>query len=356
MTGLLEVPEDGRILVVRLSALGDIVFALPALRALREARPAAHLAWLVEDRHAALLEHHPAIDELMVFPRREFRGGRGLPSMLRHLRSLRRAPRWDLTLDLQSNLKSVLQLRWTRAACRAGFDRPVAREGAWRFHRLRCAPPPRAHRSARDLALVAATGLVEGSDAVVRRWTQTPDRWALPAPVVEAVDAVDAPDVLLHVTTTAYGRDKEWPAERWAALARLLRARGRRPAALWTPADRPKVDAVVDAADGALELASATPSLAHLMALCDRAALLVGTDSGPVHLAAHRGTSVVALFGATDPQVYAPPGPAVRVVYPGNDGEAPPKRDRTRRSPWMERIAVENVAAAADEALSAAEA
>ena len=63
-----------------------------------------------------------------------------------------------------------------------------------------------------------------------------------------------------------------------------------------------------------------------------------------------RGTSVVALHGPTDPVVYGPPGPRVRVVYPGAPGEPPPPRDRSRRSPWMERITVEQVLEAVAEA------
>ena len=83
MTGPPTVPKDGRILAIRLSALGDIVFALPALRALRAARPQAHLAWLVEDRHAALLRNHPAIDELLIYPRTELRGLRGVGRLMK---------------------------------------------------------------------------------------------------------------------------------------------------------------------------------------------------------------------------------------------------------------------------------
>lgn len=352
MAGPPAEPAQARVLGVRLSALGDIVFALPALRALREARPEAHLAWLVEDRFTGLLEDYPGIDQLMVFPRRELRGLAAPLRLMRHLRMLRRSGRWDLVVDFQSNLKSVLQLTRLRAGTRAGYDKPVAREGAQRFYGVRARVEKRMHRSARDLALVAATGVLGTEPPTAEELVARPDPWPLPGPAMEAADALPEDVVLLHVTTTAFGQDKAWLGGRWAELARALRAQGLRPQALWTPADRPVVESVVSEAEGALEWAPATPSLAHMMALTDRAALLIGTDSGPAHLSARRGGRVVALFGATDPVIYAPPGPRATVVYAGEPGEPPPKRDRSRRAPWMDRIEVATVLDAAQRTLS----
>ncbi|MEK7862709.1 MAG: glycosyltransferase family 9 protein, partial [Chloroflexota bacterium] len=211
--------------------------------------------------------------------------------------------------------------------------------GARRFLDVRAPDPGRVHRSVRDLSLLAAAGLDPGKP-VFRRWE-------LPNASARDVVVPVQPFTLLHCSVTDYGRDKEWPPERWAALARALRAAGRTPLALWTPADRPRVAEIVAAADGALDWAPATPSLPALMTLCDAAELLIGTDSGPVHLAATRGTPVLALLGPTDPVLYAPPGDHVRVIYPGAPHEAPPPRDRSQRSPWMERISVEAVLKAA---------
>lgn len=327
--------QGARVLVVRLSALGDLVFALPLLPALRRALPDCRIDWLAEDRCADLPRSHPMVNETIVFPRGAWRGGRGLFTMLRHLRALRRRPPYDLILDLQSNLKSALHLHSLRGR-KVGFDVPLAREGAQRFVDLRAPDPGRVHRCARDLSLLQAAGFAPGA-LEFGPWPLAASAIVIPA----------SPYVLLHVSVTAYGRDKEWPAENWAALARALQAAGRRPLTLWTPADRPRVDEVIARAGGALALAPPTPSLAALMSLCDGAELLIGTDSGPVHLAALRGTRVLALYGPTDPVVYGPPGPRVRVVYAGAPGAPPPPRDRSRRSPMMERITAAEVAAAA---------
>ncbi len=335
--------QGARVLVVRLSALGDLVFALPVLPALRRALPDCRIDWLAEDRCADLPRSHPLVSETLVFARGDWRGGRGLFTVWRQLRALRERPPYDLILDLQSNLKSALHLHYLRGR-KAGFDAPLAREGAQRFVDVRAPDPGRVHRCQRDLSLLTAAGLPVGAPEFAS--------WPLSASAIGGGTVPSSPYVLLHVSVTAYGRDKEWPAEHWAELARALKASGRRPLALWTPGDRPRVDDVVARAGGALELAPATPSLTALMALCDGAELLIGTDSGPVHLAALRGTRVLALFGPTDPVVYAPPGPRARVLFAGAPGAEPPPRDRTRRSPWMERITPAAAAAAAAACLS----
>jgi len=332
---LVDLPPDARILAVRLSALGDIVFALPVLDALRQALPQAQIDWLVEDRHAAVLRDHPDIHEVLEYPRKAWRGGRGMPTLWRHLRGLKKRGRYDLVLDFQSNLKSALQMLFLQSPCKVGFRKPIAREGAQRFHHRHAEVAERAHRSARDLALLKTLG-----------WDGQPrfdGHWPLPKDVVKSYAEDLAPFTLLHTTTTQYGQDKMWPETRWAALAKDLAAAGKEVQLLWTPADRPKVEEILQLCGDAASLAPATPSLAHLMALSDRADRLIGTDSGPVHLAAYRGTPVVALFGPTDPVIYRPPGEKVAVVYAGEEGQLPPSRDRSRRSPWMERIEVSAV-------------
>jgi len=360
-------PPDPRILLVRLSALGDLVFALPALQALRHLFPQARIAWLAEDRCAALPRSHPEVDETLVFPRGRWRRARGPGAHLRalgeladHFLGLRKHGRFDLVLDLQGNLKSALHLLCLRAGHTLGLDRPASREGARFFVRQRVPDPGRVHRVERDLALVRALG-----------WTGPPPaaiRWVVETQAARDVDlrlghflAVPeearegGPLVLLHTEVTAYGRDKAWPEERWLALARILtREHGARVLLLWDESSRLRVLRRVEAAAGHATLAPPTPSLEHLMALTDRAALVVGTDSGPVHLAAYRGTPVLCLHGPTDPQRYRPWGPRVRVLHALPDDELPPPRDRSRPSPLMARIPVAEVAAAAGEMLQGA--
>ena len=164
-----------RILIVRLSALGDLVHVLPLLDALRRARPDAQIGWLVEQGNASLLAAHPQLDQVLSFPRRELssllRRGRWLAaarlarSFLRELR----AARFELTIDAQCNLRSSLLARLSGAKRRIGFAPPYTKEKAHWLPRSceradrravkvertwRCSAPPR-HRRPRRRAQLA---------------------------------------------------------------------------------------------------------------------------------------------------------------------------------------------------------
>ena len=310
-------PEGGRVLAVRLSALGDIVKAIPAMRALAAARPDLHVDWLTEDRHAGLVESLPFVERTWVFPRSGWTTPAGWARMARHLGSLA-GNRWDAVLDFQANPKSRFQLALTRSGRRVEPD-----------------SSNRSRRSAveRDSDLVRSLGVsVEA---------RTPWKWKLPAGAETTEESSDAEKpVLLLPDTTSWGRDKAWPDSRWVALAQGLNSQGI-PVQFLKPPKNSR--AAILAAQSDCPLAPSTPSLPELAGLLDGCRVVVGTDSGPVHLAAYRGTPTVALFGPTDPRVHAPFGPAVEVLSPLREDEAPPPRDHSRPSPLMEEIQVDQV-------------
>lgn len=348
-----------RLLVARLSALGDIVFAVPAVTELRARFPDAQIDWLVEDRFEGLVRSLPMLDQVHVFPRKAWKSsgwgkfiglGQGAQAMRAHLSQLRRLEPYDAILDFQGNLKSSMQLKLVRGELRLGFDRGVSKEGAHRRYDLRVPDPGRVPRAQRDFELVRA--LLKH-----HRYTDIPEHppsvspWPLQATAVRetlAAIAADVPDfVLLHHGFTAYGRDKEWPVEHWGTLCQQLRAAGIRPRLLWTPAERDRAEQILIAAEGTATLAPATPSLDHLMALLDAAQLTIGTDSGPLHLAALRGNRVLALYGPTDPVRFAPPGPQARTIRALAGDAEPPARDRSKRAACMDALLPEQVCAAA---------
>src|SRR5262245_55106293 len=162
---------SARVLLIRLSALGDVVFALETLASLKAERPDLRCDFLIEDRFASLLEGHPQLERVLVFPRRR---KAALPRALRALRAVR----YDAVLDLQGNLKSAVHARLARAAQRLGYAKHASREGAWLLYGRRVAVPaePR-HRAERGLALLRALGL---SGAAARPVLPRPARQLAP--------------------------------------------------------------------------------------------------------------------------------------------------------------------------------
>jgi len=348
---LAPLPPDGRILLVRLSAIGDVVNVLPALALLRDALPGAHLAFLVEDRAAALVEGHPLLDEVIVFPRRRWRAWlrdpRRWAALAREVAAQRRAlrgRRFDAVLDFQGNLKGAVHALATGASRRIGFARGHDREGSHLVATEVVVPPAdRPHRVDKFAAIAEALGATSGER-----------RYVLPSPpaVRARIDARLAergispdgpPFVVLHPGTSERGAAKRWPIDRFGELARLVRDRfGVRVLVTSGPGEEPLARAVCDGASGAAELAPPTESLLELAELLRRARLFVGADTGPMHLAAASGTRCVALFGPKDPAVYGPYGPGHAVV----------RGESKAGASAMEAISVEQVLAAVAGALA----
>ena len=305
-----------RILLVRLSALGDVAQCLPALASLRASRPDAQIGWLVEDRNAGLLERHPHVDRLFVFGRRA--AAAGAMAGLREVRRLRaelRAWRADVAVDLQGNLKSGFLTRLSGARRRIGLPHGEAREGAHLFVTETVPAATGAeHRAERAMRLVRAVGATTAAPAAL------PEIAALARTNVGAALAALGVErgryVLLVPGTSDFGAFKRWPAARFGQLAaRLRRERGLPVLVAWGPGQRELAEGVVQAAEGAARLAPATSGLHELLALLSGAAAVIGADSGPLALSSIAGVPSVVLFGPKDPAVYAPRGPATEVVW-----------------------------------------
>jgi lipopolysaccharide heptosyltransferase I len=302
--------ERERILLVRLSALGDVVQCLPALAALRRARPEAEIGWLVEDRHAGALEGHPQIDRLFRFERRS--GGLSAAWRVRG-----EVGAWapHVAVDLQGNLKGGLLTRLSGARRRIGLPRGEAREGAQAFANEIVPPgPPGEHRADRALRLCAPLG-AQGPAAPVLPPIRSEASTAMAA-ALAALGASPRRYALLVPGTSEFGAFKRWPARRFGELAeRLVDERGLASLVAYGPGQRGLAEDVVAAAAGAARLAPDTKDLHEFLALVADAALVVGADSGPVVLASALGVPTVALFGPKDPAVYAPRGPRTAVVW-----------------------------------------
>lgn len=284
-------PENGRVLLIRLSALGDVLFALETVASLKAARPDLRLDFLVEDRFASLLQDHPQLERVLVYPRRHKH------RILSHLRRLRQV-RYDVVLDLHGILKSAVQAWAARARHRLGYAAPGAREGAWRFyHRAVPLPSPLPHRADMGYHLLRALGL--GGERAAPQLAVVPP----PPPLLAGLPR---PIVLLHPGTSAFAAFKRWPPARFAELAARLSARGCGIVLSCGPGERELIAGLAAAAPAARVADGAGLGLRGLAGLLQQVDLAVAADTGPLHIAAAVGTPVVALFGPKEVARYGP--------------------------------------------------
>lgn len=289
------------ILIVRLSAIGDVVMASPLIHALRTRYPEARIAWLAQPEVRDLLEKHPELDEVIVWPRGEWRRlwrERRFGAWLRELRSLvrrLRALRPDLAVDLQGLLKSGIWVWLSGARRRVGLG---SREGT-RY--LMSEVFPRGGDSARISSeyLYLAERLDLPVDDFSMRIALVPEDEAFAERFIAGRGLQDGYAVICPFTTRP---QKHWFEERWASLASRIEAElGLKVVMLGGPGDREAAGRVAAAAGEGLIDAVGETRLRQAAALIGRARLLVGVDTGLTHMGIACATPTVALFGSTLP-------------------------------------------------------
>ena len=284
-----------RILVIKLSSLGDIAHALPAVRALKE-RTGAAIDWVVQPEYAALLARCPDVERTIVFPRRNF--ARGFFSFWRALRR----EKYDVVVDLQGLLKSALAARLARGARRVG---PAwAREGAPRFYDVQPAKVagPRRH---------AVEELMDVVDLVA------PGPGAAPEPRLDFPEAESdgAPGPLVAFAPFSRWATKNWPVEKFADLGwRLAAEMGGRIRIVGGREDEAAGEELARKIGERAENLCGKTDLPGLCSLLKSMDLLVAVDSGPMHWADALGVPIVAIYGATDPARTGPYRQLDRVV------------------------------------------
>jgi ADP-heptose:LPS heptosyltransferase len=297
-----------RILIIRLSALGDVVHALPMLDALRRARPDAEVGWLVEEKASSLLAGHPQIDRLWVAPRAELvsllRRGRAIAALrllVGFVRGLRAAD-YELAIDAHSNARSSLLALFSGARRRIGFAHGHAKEGAGWLYTDRVVPthPLKVQRA---LDLLRPLGIDPRGARAALGIPEATRAWAR----AQVAQLGGRPAIAIHPGVSDAGAIKRWEPERFGrSAARLARERGARCVVTWGPGERELAQRVVDASEGCAVLGPETSSLLDLAALYEACDLVIGVDTGPLHLAAALGIAVIGLYGPKDPAIYAP--------------------------------------------------
>jgi len=341
------------ILIVKLSAIGDVVHTLPLLEVLRKCYPGARIDWVVEEDASQIIERHEALDQVIVSRRKTWqreilrpgklgRVAREVRDFIRGLRSTE----YDLVIDLHGLLKSGILTGLSRGKRKIGFS--FGTEGSSLFL------TERAHE-------------VDMDRHALERYLQTieilgcaRDSWEGKIPIgpgdQESVDRIIYERGLNRATLVAINPVAKWETKLWddpkfASLAdRIAGELGCRVIFTGSGTDRPALEGIIGAMKSEAINLAGTTNLRELAYLYSRCALLVSTDTGPMHIAAAMGCPVIALFGPTAPWRTGPYGKGHTVIREAMDCSPCFKRRCSHRS-CMKDISVERVFEAVSERL-----
>ncbi|MCX7635633.1 MAG: lipopolysaccharide heptosyltransferase II [Syntrophales bacterium] len=344
--------ERLNILIVKLSAIGDVVHTLPSLAALRQHYPTAHITWVIEEDAAELILGHPHLDSALVSRRKtwikQVKGGRigeVAGEVKDFWRALRARP-YDVAIDFHGLFKSAVITGLSGARRRLGYN--SFQELSYLFYNERIPEVMTKHAVDRYLDFVTyLAGPVDGRDFTIPVTDE--NRRNVELLLEKEGNRTDGP--LVAVNPVALWPTKLWSVEAFAELCgRMVREILCAVVLTGSRSDGPYLAAIA-AASGVpvLNLAGRT-SLKDLACLYRRADVVVSTASGPMHIAAAVGTPVVALFGPTDPARTGPYGQNHTVIR--RDLECSPCfRKRCERNRCLGEITPATVLRAVEEKL-----
>jgi 3-deoxy-D-manno-octulosonic-acid transferase/heptosyltransferase-1 len=308
------------ILIVKLSAIGDVIHTLPALNALREHYPHAHITWLIEAAAADLIIGHRALNRVIVSKRKfwidQLKGPKrstALSEISAFWKELRDT-RYDIIIDFQALLKSGLLVWLARGDRKIGFDKGMQhQEHSYLFLNERVPPVDMdVHALTRGLILLSAIG-IEAKSVVYDVPVTREDRSRVQ--ILLANHGIDGARPLVAINPVALWETKLWRNDRFALLAdRLVNEHGVDVVFTGGPGDRVVIQTISQMMTVPSADFSGRTTLTMLAALYQCSTLLVTTDTGPMHLAAAVGTKVVALFGPTAPWRTGPFGDGHQVI------------------------------------------
>ena len=337
----LQTAEFSRILLIKPSALGDVVHTIPVLVKLRARYPRARIDWLITPENAEVVRHHPALSNVVLFARRDFskpgQRWRATLGFIDLLKQIRRA-KYDLVVDMHGQVRSAFFTLISGARVRIGFDRPIKRGVTISAEHDLKNVPNHGWRGAREGSWIAYTHRIPIPTLDVHAI----DRYLWVAPLLGLDD--NPPDLTIHLSPEASDRvnrlleehdvpaskplvvlvpgtiweTKHWTIEGFAGVARQFLQDGFAVALAGTMRDQQRCRQIAAAAPGTCDLSGKTTP-ADLAALIRRAEVAVTNDSGSMHVAASLGKPMVSVFGPTNPVHIGPyerPESVVRVDLP----------------------------------------
>lgn len=296
-----------RILIVRLSAIGDCILSVPVLNSIRRNFPIARVGWVIEKASSQLIQGHSALDDLFVISKQTFKSPRQLWKLAGQLRAWKP----DVTLDLQGLTKSSILAWLSGAKSRLGFHRDEfdGRELS-RFLNNRLYAPESEHIVDRSLELLKLLG-VEDPAAEFNLPEQEKD--AAFAERVQKLSSLEGRFAIINVG--AGWTSKLWPMERYASVVKHLSEYWGLPClVVWSGEQENLVAKQIVSACQRHAVLSPPTTLLQLASLIRRASLFVGSDTGPMHLSVAVGTPTVGIIGPMPIERVCPYGPRSRGV------------------------------------------
>lgn len=334
-----------KILLIKLSAIGDVVQTLPALEAIKKLYPAGDITWIVEEAAAGILEGHPLIDRVLVSRRKALTGMlkhprtfmRGLGGIIRFFHELR-ATRYDIAVDFQGLFKSGILIGLARAKRKIGFD--GTRELSYLFldERLPAYDIDK-HALERYLDVARYLGAHDPPPTCTLPIEHEISRMRQRTAVIKEVGKP-----LVVINPVARWKTKLWRESNFVELADRL-VLEKKAAVIFTgsAADRDVNLRIISRMKQPAENWAGETSLKELAALAALSDLFITTDTGPMHLAAAAGAKVLALFGPTAPWRTGPYGKSQITVRTGIECSPCFKRTCEDNVRCMEGISVEDV-------------
>ena len=309
-----EGPGKMNILIVKLSAIGDVIHTLPSLAALRAHYPHAHITWVIEAAAADLIMDHPHLDRVIVSHRKnwigDLKGGRISGGMkgFGAFRSALRARPYDLVIDFHGLFKSAVIVFMSGGKRKLGYD--SVQEGSCLFYNEKIPENMNKHAVDRYLDFARHLGArVQAPEFFIPIAGENESR------IRELLEAngIGPSDPFVAISPQALWDTKLWSDQKFAQLSERITRELAMPTVL-TGGDKMSTQGLQSFMTlRAADLAGQT-TLRDLACLYRQASLVVTTDSGPMHLAAAVGTPVVALFGPTDPARTGPYGDGHTVI------------------------------------------
>jgi heptosyltransferase-1 len=347
-----------KILILRLSAVGDVIRTLPAVKALKEYYPSSSITWIVEEPSRALLESQPEIDEIILFPRKRWADGiksprrmwRTIAEVWGFVSDLKRKE-FDVVLDFHGILKSGLLSFFSGSPKRIGFDRRLAKEGNFIFSNVRVKlPEERISRFQKNFALVKGMGL-EVKNLHTKLHIPAEDGRYVESFFNKISTSLKRPFLAIHPGTSQKTLYKRWMPTQYARLAdRLIRDLKATIIFTWGAEELAWVKGIQKEMEEPSILGPRTESLTQLGEVYRYCDLYIGGDTGPMHIASLMGIPVVVIYGPTDPIANEPFGKHKKVR---KEVGCNPCRNRScKELTCLKTITVDDVFRATEEILS----